>query len=113
MIDRNEWNVSAGVFSVRDLKRITDRVGRLGDCSLAVKAEKQELFFYFGYRKRIDGRMRSLYIMVNNHNTTNMVTVNNKGTGRLYDPWKSEYASVTLPLSVGVGAYSAMVLVME
>ncbi len=103
----------ARVASVRDLKRITDHVGKLGDCGLAVKAEKPELFYYFGYRKRIDGRMRSLNIMVNNHNTTNVVTVNNKGTGRLYDPWKGEYASVTLPLSVGIGAYSAMVLVMD
>lgn len=103
----------AGMQTLSDLKRITQRIGKLGDCGLAVKAENPEQFYYFGYRKRIDGRLRSVYIMVNNHNTTNTVSLSNKGTGRLYDPWKGEYASVTLPLSVGVGAYSAMVLVMD
>jgi hypothetical protein len=50
---------------------------------------------------------------VNYDNTTNNIKLDNHVGGVLYDPWQGDYASVTLPLSVGISAYSALVLVTD
>ncbi len=103
----------AGARTTGDLKRIVSSVRKLGDGGLVVTASRPDRFYYVPYLRNIDGQQRKIFLLVNDHSGTNTLKIGGRGKGVLYDPWKGEYASVTLPFSVGVGAYSAMVLVME
>ncbi len=103
----------AGTRTTADLHKVVSHVRKLGDGGLEVTASRPDRFYYVPYVRNIDGRPKKIFLLINDHSRTNTLKIGGHGQGILYEPWTGEYASVTLPLSVGVEAYSAMVLVME
>ncbi|MHB1460959.1 MAG: LamG-like jellyroll fold domain-containing protein [Armatimonadota bacterium] len=96
---------------INDPKRLVDKIRRVGEGELAVKASMPRKFYTVPFERMLDGRLKKLTLLVNEHCGTNLLEIGGHGQGTLFDPWKSEYATVSLPLSVGIGAYCALVLV--
>ncbi len=103
----------AGAHTTGDLKKLVSNVSKIGAGGLTVTATRPDRFYFVPYTRNIEGRPKKIFLLVNDHSRTNTLKIGGRGHGVLYDPWKGEYAVVTLPLSVGVEAYSAMVLAME
>lgn len=103
----------ADAIRITDPKQLVDKIRRVGDGGLAVKASVPDKFYYVPFERMVNGRARRLYLLVNEHSGTNQIKIAGHGQAVLYDPWQGDYATVSLPLSVGIGAYCAVVLAID
>ncbi len=103
----------ADAMRITEPKRIVDKIQRLVVGELTVKASVPGKFHHVPFEREANGRVKRLHLLVNDHSGTNDVEIRGRGQGLLYDPWKGDYATVSLPLSVSIGAYGALVLVLE